>query len=225
VRRSVVIACEVLRDQLEALGPVPHASVYLPQGLHRTPKILKEQLQAAVDDASSYDVVLLGYGRCSDAVVGVRCGARQTLVVPRAEDCIALSLGTRARYQAEFLENPGTYYFTKGWVETGNDPLTEYHVIAAKHGMEVAEWTCRACLRHYQRTVLITTQPEVDEPARAYAKSFARFFRLRYEEVPGSADYLSKLLLGPWDDDFVTIRDGRTLDDDGFTRRNDVLGR
>jgi hypothetical protein len=62
--------------------------------------------------------------------------------------------------------------------------------------------------------VLITTQPEVHATSGAYAKAFARFFGLRYEEVSGSPACLTKLLLGPWDGDFLTIRDGRPVDDD-----------
>lgn len=214
--KTLVIACDVLRDQLESLGPTPYAFVYLEQGLHRTPINLKDELQKAIDAASEYELILLGYGQCSRAVIGLRAQAHQTMIIPKIDDCIGLSMGARAQYYEVFNQNPGSYYFTKGWVEAAEDPLKEYHKIAAKHGAEIAEWTSRECLKHYQRTVFIKTKEEGHEPSRLYAQEFAQFFNLAYEEMTGSPVYLKKLLIGPWDEDFVIIIDGQAVDDEMF---------
>jgi hypothetical protein len=214
--KTLVIACDVLRDQLEQLGPTPYAFVYLEQGLHRTPIKLRDELQKAIYASAEYDLILLGYGQCSRAVIGLRAQGHQRMIIPKIDDCIGLSMGTRAQYYEAFNQSPGSYYFTKGWVEAANDPLKEYHEIVAKHGVEIAEWTSRECLKHYKRTVFIKTQDEIHEPSRVYAKEFARFFNLRYEEMLGSPIYLKKLLFGPWDEDFVIIPGGQTVDDEMF---------
>lgn len=214
--KTLVIACDVLRDQLESLGPTTYAFVYLEQGLHRTPIKLRDEIQKAIYASSEYDLILLGYGQCSRAVIGLRAQAHQMMIIPKIDDCIGLSMGTRAQYYEAFYQNPGSYYFTKGWVEAAKDPLKEYHEIAAKHGVDIAEWTSRECLKHYQRAVFIKTQDEVHEPSRLYVKEFARFFNLCYEEMLGSPIYLKKLLAGPWDEDFVIIPGGQTVDDEMF---------
>ncbi len=67
-------------------------------GLHNRPGDLRERLQAAVDavPAGEYDAIVLGYGVCGQATVGL--AARHTpLVIPRAHDCITLYLGDRQR--------------------------------------------------------------------------------------------------------------------------------
>lgn len=214
--KTLVIACDVLRDQLESLGSIPYTFVYLEQGLHRTPEKLRDELQKAIDTSTEYDLILLGYGQCSRAVIGLRAQPHQRMIIPKIDDCIGLSMGTRAQYYEEFNQNPGSYYFTKGWAEAANDPLKEYHAVVAKHGVEIAEWTSRECLKHYKRTVFIKTQDEVHEPSRLYAKEFAQFFNLGYEEMLGSSIYLKKLLAGTWDEDFVIISGGQIVDDEMF---------
>ena len=84
--------------------------IYLEQGLHRTPKKLPEIIQERIDQAASYaTVIVLGYGLCSNGLVGVTA-RRQKLIVPRCHDCISLFLGSPARYDAVFRDYPGTYY-------------------------------------------------------------------------------------------------------------------
>jgi hypothetical protein len=119
--RLKVIACDVLRRELyEAAARARHAAAItlLPQGLHDNSDTCREHLQAEVDAATPdvCDAVLLGYGLCNNSLVGVRAGALP-LVVPRAHDCITLLLGSRERYQRLFEEEPGTYWFSSGWVE------------------------------------------------------------------------------------------------------------
>ncbi len=100
----LVIACRVMEPDLVALaGDAPGLSIqYLEQSLHRTPRRLAPKVQAIIDQAPP-DVaqVVLGYGLCSNGIAGVRAG-RQELIVPRAEDCIALFLGSLARYAELF---------------------------------------------------------------------------------------------------------------------------
>lgn len=211
--KTAVIACDVLRDQIEAMGTFPYRFFFLEQGLHRTPQKLSTELQQAVDTLAEYDQLLFGYGLCSRAVIGLRGKPHQTLVIPKIDDCIGISLGGRSRFYEEFSRNPGTYYFTRGWVEAAEDPLKEYHKMAEKYGEETAEWTAKETLKHYDRTVLIKAAEEVHVPSQAYVQEFAKFFSLRYEEMIGSADYLKKLLFGPWDGEFVVVRGGEAVDD------------
>ena len=68
---------------------------FLPKGLHDIGQAgmsarLSEVL-AAVDE-TKYEAVLLGYGLCSNGLVGLTARSIP-LVVPRAHDCITLFLG------------------------------------------------------------------------------------------------------------------------------------
>lgn len=216
--KGVVIACRVLEDQIASLGESPFPVIYLDQGLHRTPVLLKKDLQDQVDACGDYELILFGYGLCSRSIIGLQGRSEQTLIFPKIDDCIGISMGERTRFYTEFAKNPGTYYFTKGWVEAAEDPLKEYHKMVAKYDEETALWTATESLKHYERTVFIKTLPEGHGPSQAYAQEFARFFKLRYEEMAGSNEFLRKLLFGPWDEDFVRVEGGRAVEDRMFDR-------
>jgi len=214
-----MIACKVLKHQIEQLGPIPHDIVYVEQGLHRTPQKLNKELQQVIDGSKDYDDLLLGYGLCSRSVIGLRPYPHQRMVIPRTDDCIAISMGLRSRYLEEFKKNPGTYYFTTGWVEVGDDPYTEYQKTLAKYGQEIADWTIRGYIKNYRRAVFINTSPNDTEEAKAYTKNFAKFFNLEYDEMDGSLDFLKKLVFGPWDEDFVVLTNGQSPEDEMFQDR------
>jgi len=69
--------------------------------------------------------VVLGYGLCGNGLHGLKAG-RHTLLAPRADDCIALLLGSYQAYRREFDAEPATYWLSKGWLESGSNPLQEY---------------------------------------------------------------------------------------------------
>ena len=103
-------------------------------GLHLRPEKLREALQARIDQASQdADVLLLGYGLCSMAVVGLQARSAH-LVIPRVDDCIAIFLGSCAAYKLQARQEPGTYYLTKGWIEAGDTPFEEHKQLVEKYG-------------------------------------------------------------------------------------------
>src|ERR1035438_8361996 len=113
--RLKLIGCEVLyREMCHACAHSPHCVdlEFLPKGLHDLGgKTMAAKIQEAVDrtEEGVYQAILLGYGLCGNGLDGLT--ARHTrLVLPRAHDCIALLMGSHARYQAYFDGNPGTYY-------------------------------------------------------------------------------------------------------------------
>jgi hypothetical protein len=80
--RTTVIACTTAIEEMLPLLPDVDYRV-LDFGQHVNPEALKRALQQAVDAwATSAEAILLGYGLCSQAVVGLRADDC-TLVVPR----------------------------------------------------------------------------------------------------------------------------------------------
>lgn len=211
--RPHLIACEVFRDEFEAVSPPQVVRVYLPQGLHRTPGKMPAAIQEAIDAASSRaDVVLLGYGLCSNGVAGVFARSAP-IILPRVHDCIALLLGSRERYEAEMEACAGTYYITPGWAKYGRTSLTAYkEEYLPKFGEEDARYIAHECLKHYKRVVLINHGAGDVDLGRAHAREFAELFNLEYVEMPGSLDYLRRLVRGPWDEaDFVRTPPGHAI--------------
>jgi hypothetical protein len=209
-----LIACEVFKDEFEAVSPPDLRRTYLPQGLHRTPGKMPAAIQETLDGVSpEVQTVLLGYGLCSNGVVGVVSRAA-AIILPRVHDCIALLLGSRERYEAEVTSCPGTYYITPGWALYGTTSLSSYkNEYLPKYGEETARYIARELLKNYSRVALIDHRVGDIQAARAHAHEMAEVFDLSYAEVPGSLDYLARLVRGPWDgDDFVEIGPGRAIE-------------
>ena len=219
--RTKVIACAtVIEEMLLHLPPGMDYHV-LDFGLHVNPEVLRQALQEAVDaSATTADTILLGYGLCSQAVVGLRANGC-TLVVPKDDDCIAIFLGSAEAYKAQLRTEPGTYYLTKGWIEAGDSPFDEYDGLVERYGEEKAQRTMAQILKNYTRLALINTGQYEMERYRKYSQHTAERFGLRYEEIPGSDNLVRKTLHGPWDDEFVIAHPGETISYLDFKRTSD----
>lgn len=210
--RTKVIACATVIEEMLPYLPDGTAYEVLDFGLHLAPGKLKETLQHAVDaSCTGFDTILLGYGLCSLAVVGLQAPPGCTLVMPRVDDCIAIFLGSRQRYSQQARAEPGTYYLTKGWIEVADTPFDEYERMAAQYGEERARRLMAVMLKHYTRLVYIDTGHADKRPYVEYARKTADQFDLRFEELRGSNDLILKLLLGPWDDEFLVVPPGQTI--------------
>ncbi len=209
--RTKIIACATVIEEMLPHLPMGVEPQVLDFGLHVNPKELKRILQETIDAlASEADTILLGYGLCSQAVVGLR--ARDcTLVVPKVDDCIAIFLGSDTAYKEQFRAEPGTYYLTKGWIEAGDSPFDEYDGLVEQYGEKKARWLMSQILKNYTRLALINTGQYELERYRAYARDTAARWGLRYEEIPGSDTLITRMLHGPWDGDFVIARPGETI--------------
>jgi len=209
--RTKVIACATVIEEMLPLMPAEMEYEVLDFGLHLVPASLKVRLQEAIDAAAEHaETIILGYGLCSMAVVGLH-SRTATVIIPRVDDCIACFLGSRAAYTAQNKKEPGTYYLTKGWIEVSDTLLDEYKRSAEKYGPERAERIMRIMLQHYKRLVYIDTGTDDQEYYRRYAQRVAERFDLRFEEVKGSNDLIARTLFGPWDDDFVVTPPGQTI--------------
>ena len=117
-RNFKMIACKVLLRELYSLAyNCPNAVdiTWLRQKLHETPDRLRQEVQDIIDriDATEGDpceAILLGYGLCSNGIVGLR-SRRYPLVIPRAHDCITFLLGSKERYRQEFEGHSGGIYW------------------------------------------------------------------------------------------------------------------
>jgi hypothetical protein len=106
----------------------------------------------------------------------------------------------------EFSAVPGTYYLTKGWLESGSHPLKEYYEYLPKYGPEETLWLLDQQYRHYERIALVASTPEEMAAYREQALEVARFcerWGWRYEEIVGSDDYVRRLF-----ETAIAVRDG-----------------
>jgi hypothetical protein len=209
--RCKLIACAAVIEEMLPFIPPRMSYEVLDFGFHTDPKSLKISLQNAINSsAPDIETILLGYGLCSQAVVGLRSGSR-TLIIPRVDDCIAIFLGSAAEYQKQCSIVPGTYYLTRGWIESGDTPFSEYTILVERYGEQTAQRIVNKILKNYTRLAFINTNNNKPEYYREHARSMAERFHLRYEEIQGSDVIIKKMLYGPWNDEFVIIPPRKTI--------------
>ena len=213
-----IIACGGLQPEIDYLLAARENHQicvhYLDQNLHVTPDAMPGLVQEAVDQAQAEtEQIVLGYGLCSNGIVGVMAPS-QGLIVPKVHDCIALFLGDRKKYLTSFRERPGSYYLTPGWVAQEKDPLgfmeNDY---VPRVGRKDAVWAAKEELKHYSHFVFINTLA-AQEPdlLRKRVRSNCEFFEKKYEEVAGSGAYFEKIVFGPYDEkDFIHIPAGEKI--------------
>jgi hypothetical protein len=226
-RPIVVIACKVFQDLLEHYVPpdVADEITFLDYGLHEVPKELAKTVQEQIDGITEPSRILLGYGLCGNGLQDIQAG-RHTLFIPRADDCIAILLGSYEAYFREFSKNPGTYYLTKGWLESGSDPLKEYHEAVEKYGAENAAWIMDQQYMNYTRLVFVAHTREDLETYRPRALEVAEYCKrwgMKYEEILGSEAYIRDLVkavstLSESNDEFLVIPPGGSIEQSQFLR-------
>ena len=209
--RTLVMACATVIEEMLPLMPPGMQHQVFDFGLHINPDKLRRALQEAVDAVSGqFETIILGYGMCSQAIIGIKANGCR-LVVPRVDDCITIFLGSRGAYAAQCQAEPGTYYLTKGWIEVGDTPFTDYDFSVQRYGKERAEMIYKMMMGNYRRLALINTGQYELEKYREYTRRTAERFGLRFEEIEGSDALIRKMLFGPWDEDFVVLAPGETF--------------
>jgi len=225
----VVISCKVFQPLLEKHLPEKMADevTFMDYGLHRVPDQLTQTVQDAIDAVEEPSLIVLGYGLCGNGLKGIK-SRQHTLIIPRTDDCIAILLGSYQEYIQEFDATPGTYYLTKGWLESGSDPLKEYREYEEKYGQEDATWIMDQQYQHYERLAFIAHDDEDLVKYRPQAQEVAAYCQrwgMRYEEILGSDNYIRRLVeksIQPDqadDEDFVVVPPNGEVTQTMFMRR------
>ena len=200
-------------------------------GLHNTPDSLRDTLQARIDAlaGSGYDAVVLAYGLCGKSTNGLI--AREVpVIIPRAHDCITLFLGSRRRYQDQFENQPGTYWYALDYLQRReNDNIVlslgasdfavdlekTYQEYVEKYGVDNAAYLMSvmgAWQEHYQRAVYVDMGVGDGSQVEELARQDAATRGWSFERMQGDMALVKKLLYGDWNEDFQVLQPGQKLE-------------
>ncbi|MHB8075504.1 DUF1638 domain-containing protein [Desulfosporosinus fructosivorans] len=129
---------------------------FLDFNYHGKPDLLHVRLQEIIDQSQDYELIITTYSRCSNVVVGL-LSKRVPLLLLKTHDCISLLLGSNERQLSLLKENPGTYYFSRGWLDYGRTPYAEYLEYVDRYGQKKATDLIKMLYGNYNKAVLIVT--------------------------------------------------------------------
>lgn len=183
---------------------------------HLAPKKLHQAIKEVIkltDEERRFNKILLGYGLCSNAVLGLKSNTSQ-IVIPKMHDCINILMGSSHRFIKEQKEHSGTFYLSKGWIKHGEDPLSvlqQKPLWTKKYDKKSMEKITYEVIKNYERIVFIDTNQEKLDYYLSYSQQVADYFNLKMEVIQGSLNILKKLMFGPHDEDFCVLEPGKEI--------------
>lgn len=228
--RLKLICCEVFyREVCMALLDSEHTvfPVFMPKKSHAKPDQLRDSLQKEIDEGDSFDAVLLGFGLCGNATVGL-IARRIPLVIPRAHDCCTIFLGSKEAYARHFGHRPSCRWTSGGYMGSDEDYLRDSDVhqflgmdltwqqLVEKYGEENAQFireTLAPKDGSDEQVVYIHTPPYDKFDYRQKVREDALKSRKGFEVIQGDIRLLRMLVRGEWQqDEFLVVPPGHTIE-------------
>ena len=227
--RYKFIVCKVLQKEAYYCAAQSENIIdieLMPQGLHESPSLLLSEVQKAVDQTEDsngrpYDATLLGYGLCSNGLVGV--APKIPLIIPRAHDCITLLLGSKEKFKEYFDSHRGIYWYSPGWIDFGTQPSKQTYDAKLKDylerfGEDNAKYileTEQASMAEYSFATYVDWKLPGTEESQQFTKDAAEFMGWNYDCIEGDPSLIQRLVDGKWEDeDFLTVLPGQRIIDD-----------
>lgn len=185
MQKGKIIACEVFKEEILRGLKIPSENcIFLPQELHRTPELLKNELQKQIDlldQQGDLDCIYLGYGLCGNGVVGVK-SSRSEIVIPNSMDCISILMGIQYSSNCK-VDRTTSYFFSSGWIAFGSDAWKEYQRCLELFDHETSYWCTKEMIKYYETLILINNGMDSYQEDKVFVQMVSEFFSLNYKEV------------------------------------------
>lgn len=216
--KTAIICCENLKEELSSALKANHACcqiIWVSSDYHMNPNRLRQKLQSEIDQLTSIDRILLGYGCCGNAVIGLKATTAE-IIIPKADDCIDILLSTGGGKQKRKMK---TFFVSKGWLNSAQQMVIEYNRLAQRYGELETRSIWRTMLAQYDYLMFIDTGIEDKKELNnllQIAEGIASKMDLELIVERGSAQLLYELLNEPYTNDFCVIPKGATISIEDF---------
>lgn len=211
----LLIACGMIQDEMNLAMKntgINYDTIWMNADLHNNPDILNLELQKEIDNHQEYDLILLGYGNCGKALIGLSSN-RSKLALLRYEDCIQILLHNNEQLKSIRGE---TYFITKGWMMGKKSLKEEYHYAINKYGPKRAEMIMGIMFKNYKSLMMIDSGAYDLEDWIHCARHLSQVLKLEFIITPGDVELLEMFLSLSWDHRVVVIEPGVAISKDDF---------
>lgn len=189
---------------------------------HEFPENLNKLIQQIIDKTEAqggYDAVLLGFGLCGNAALGLKSKSIP-LVIPRAHDCCTIFLGSKQKFLTYFKDNLSKVWSSTGYMERGDSYIRQsetgkllgldrsYEEFVEKYGEEDAKYIWETLHPDYNDNELVFIDiPETSKLGyldilKETAKKESKTVRV----IPGDMKLIKNLVNGDWNqEEFLVV--------------------
>lgn len=178
---------------------------------HDSPKRLSASIQDKLDHVDA-DRVLMAFGTCGGAMVGLRTG-NHSLVIPRVDDCLSLLMGSMERRYA--VSGGFGLFLTDSWLNHDKSIEAELGRIRIRYPQKRADAIISGLYGHFRTLNVIDTETYDVPSLLPRTRALAQLLHLEHRVVRGTTDYLEALLQGPWDLERFIVVSAHSIVTDG----------
>lgn len=197
--KTVVLACQSLQNEVKLAMKRANFTlplVILEENNHDVPTLLRENIQRKLDTLTQYDRVILAFGTCGGAMVGLKTGNFE-LILPRVDDCLSILMGSMERRQ-EVLEGGFGIFLTDRWLLHEKNMRSELDRIEKRYSPEQAKKVIAVMYGKFDSLNVIDTGAYDVPSILPQTKALAQRLNLTHRIQQGTTAYLEELLTGPW---------------------------
>ena len=194
--KRLLLGCGIMQRELE--DAVKRYEIddltieWMQGGLHNNPQDLHNALQEKIDAATEYDEIILGYGLCGNALLGITA-TNCDVLYPKTDDCISALMCENCR-MSELRRN--SFFTSRGWLsENATDQYTEdYNRMVERFDEETAKELMDDIYGAYKNLVYMKTEENIDEEDMNKAKEKAGIMGLELIIEQASITLYEKLI-------------------------------
>lgn len=211
--KTKILSCGTLEKEVRLAMERCHAQiplVLLEENNHDVPHRLSACIQEKLDQMADVDRVLMAFGTCGGAMVGLRSGKAE-MIIPRVDDCLSLLMGSMERRYASTGNGFGVF-LTESWLNNEKSMEAELDRIEQRYSPSRAARVIQMLYRNFDSLNVIDTGAYDVSSILPRTLALAQRLSLKHRIVQGTTAYLEELLQGPWDPDrFIIIPPGTTI--------------
>ena len=229
------ICCDVFaRIACDLVARSPHIVdvEFLPMMAHVEPDKLRQTISERILDsvdgsARNYDALILGFGLCGNATIGLTCPI--PMVIPRAHDCCTVFMGSKSRFLEAFGDSLSARWCSTGYWERAFTRNSGYPAFDQPNNYKTSE-QYMAFLEEYDEETAEylwqTMHPSIEMKTAFYIrqdgfeysaaqdgfKSLMDRDGVELQTVDGSTSLLEALVFGEWDNErFLVVPPGKRI--------------
>ena len=191
--KRALIGCKIIQIEIEEAIRKTNAvldAFWLDEDYHNHPDKLHTELQKIIDRLSDYDEILLSFGLCGNALIGITA-THCDIYYPKIDDCIC---GFLSNHKALDTLRKDSVFVNRGWLTTKNNFANEYKRASTRYGDDRAEAIYRKLYANYKNVIYMQTEKNIPNDLIDKAKDMAIRLNISLKIEPADYEIYTQLL-------------------------------